>query len=227
MKRSWLVLMGCAAMVSCTARVPCPTLTAPPVETREGLSKDAFLPLMQDEALRETLWEVFQLAENEARTFVEGPEGWKPIRLVRAASGAVWYDNGLIEITTDVADRGVIFHEVFHNAHYTSALHEGADEQWGEAFSDAFRFLMERSTLTGQTSQWSIDMEGAIGQPYDIVSGRLGGGDYVGRYVYPATLILDKCDRDLEKFRAMWWDLNRKRTETGADVLNDFFGYEL
>ena len=46
-------------------------------------------------------------------------------------------------------------------------------------------------------------------------------------YVYPASLIVRKANRDLQQFRVLWLELEMLRQTKGTDVFNNYFGYDM
>ena len=106
-----------------------------------------FMVGCQDEAVRQRLWTLFSAAEKEAKRFAETPGHWVVLKeVVVVATGSIWTANGRIQLSPQ-CNPGTMFHEIFHTAFHKSVLHQGSDEGWGEAFCDAFRYMMEKQLL--------------------------------------------------------------------------------
>ncbi len=111
-----------------------------------------FLPGVA-ELLRKKAWTVFKNAEREAKQIIDGHNTFVKIKGVNEGNKNTWEENGIITITVDRDDLGVIYHEVFHSAFHKShiwQIDENGDKQWGNGFCDAFRYLMEQKYLLGK-----------------------------------------------------------------------------
>lgn len=188
------------------------------------LDETAFLPLLEDRALRERLWVMYTAAEPHAVRFAGGVERWFPVRLLIASDRALWWEHGLIEIPVAPDDTGVIAHELFHGSFHGSPLNAGRDAAWGEGFADAFRYLLELEVLGEGGSPWMRNMDELAQLSDDALLARRRDDETFRVYSYPALVILARVDRDIGRFEALWFDLLERRRATGQDILAEEFG---
>lgn len=201
------------------------------------MEKQKFLDTLSDKKLLEKLYVLFNVAEKQARSFSLRFGNWVNIEKVceNTRGNCRWFSNG--HITIDATrlnsdnDLGVIFHEVFHSAFHNSALHDGhQDESWGDAFCDAFRYFMEKQHLSGNPSGWFGNVGGLLGMGFNqaIVGKTNGEIGRIKKYLYPASLIIKKANRDYGEFCVFWFDLlRRKHSEAGSPILNQYFCYDM
>jgi len=176
-----------------------------------------FLKECRDERLRKRLWVLFQRAEEEARTFCDSGNCWIRILKVVECANASWSPDGTIKIPVSCGNLGVIFHEVFHSAFHCCPLwhvrYNGNDD-WGDAFCDAFRYFMEKRHLSdSEDTKFLTDFKGKMNKPTDI----LGDHDhYQGR----ASRIVLKANREYDRFKHLW----RERNADPNEPLTKYFG---
>jgi len=120
-----------------------------------------------------------------------------------------------------------MFHEIFHDTFGRSQFSKGEDKAWAEAFCDAFRYMMEKKYLPDPRSKWFLKVDRFADESYYHVMSKSGDKRFDQRYVYPASLIVHKSGKDLEKFRILWFELQKLRETKNADVLNTYFGYNM
>jgi hypothetical protein len=111
-----------------------------------------------------------------------------------------------ITIPVDSEDKGVLFHEMTHDLFHHSKFHRNYwplnahdNELWGEAFCEAFRFLMELA-FTGD-SKWLRAFQ-TERHPPDSDKGR-------------ASRIVAKSKESLDGLAALWWHINNEFNQTG------------
>ncbi len=154
-------------------------------------------------ALRKQLWQLFQAAEQEARTNFCGYQNpWVPITKVVEGETPGWSESGRIEIPVSVDDLGVIFHEVFHSAfHFSPLWYAQTNAYWGDAFCDAFRYLMEKTYLLGNT-MFTVEMELELGKSKDQIL--IENNRYKGW----GSRILLRVNKDYDLFKKFWNECN-------------------
>ena len=87
--------------------------------------------------------------------------------------------------------------------------------------------MMEKKYLPEPRSKWFLKIDRFADETYDQVMAKSGDKRFDQKYLYPASLIIHKTDRDLEKFRTLWFELQKLRQTNNADVLNAYFGYDM
>lgn len=185
-----------------------------------------FLAGYPDEVKRRQLWSYFLLVEREAKSFAGTEKKWKPIRMVVLGKGIpIYVTTGRIRMNTN--SDWAMFHEIFHDPFSRSEFNHGTDKAWGEAFCDAFRYMMEKKCLPEPRTKWFSKIDHFSDETYEQIMGKSGDKRFDQKYLYPASLIIHKTGRDLEKFRALWFELQKMRETTNADVLNAYFGYDM
>lgn len=185
-----------------------------------------FLAGHPDEAKRQELWRYFPAVEHEAECFAGSEEHWKEIKTVVLGEGIpIYVSSGRIRLNKN--SDWAMFHEIFHDTFGHSAFHSGEDKAWAEAFCDAFRYMMEKKYLPEPRSKWFLKVDRFADETYDQVMSKSGDKRFDQRYVYPASLVVRKADKDLEQYRAMWFELQQLRESTQADVLDSYFGYDM
>ena len=166
-----------------------------------------FLNNCRDPELRMQLYDLYLIAEPEARRFALW-RNWRPIVEVVAGEGASWGPKGqgaVIRIRPDKSDMGALFHELFHGAFDHSPLQRNNDK-WGEAFCNAFRYFMEARLIPD--SPWLAGF-----------NTRLPAGVNL-KYMTPhPDLILLYCQQDYDRFLAFWIERQSKPNES----LDQFF----
>ncbi len=186
-----------------------------------------FLSGYEDQQRRAWLWDLFRAAERQAKTFAPSSDRWIVLRQVVAKPNrAMWIEDGTIEIDP-AFDPGTLFHEIFHTVFHKSPLRAGKDEPWGEAFSDAFRYMMEKQFVDRENSGWSLKIDRFLSMSYDAVMVSSGDPGHDRKYGYPAALIVRAASKDLKEFRKLWFTLLQQREQVGSDVLNDYFKYDM
>jgi hypothetical protein len=185
-----------------------------------------FLAGHPNEARRAALWKYFLTVEREAKMFAGTEKRWKPINAVVLGQGIpIYVSSGRIRLNlnTDWA----MFHEIFHDTFGRSPFNQGTDKAWAEAFCDAFRYMMEKKYLPDPRTKWFLKVDHFADETYEQVMAKSGDKHFDQTYVYPASLIVRKANRDLEQFRALWFELEMLRQSKGTDVLNSYFGYDM
>ncbi|HSY20346.1 MAG TPA: hypothetical protein VK815_18525 [Candidatus Acidoferrales bacterium] len=185
-----------------------------------------FLAGHPDEAKRAEMWRYFLEVEREAKGFAGTRNHWKPIHTATLGKGIpIYVTSGRIRMNTNSG--AAIFHEIFHDTFHGSRFNQGEDKAWAEAFCDAFRYMMEKKYLPEPRSSWFLKLDRFSDETYTQVMARSGDKHFDQKYLYPASLIVHKADRNLEKFRALWFELQDLRKTNNADVLNNYFGYDM
>ncbi len=138
----------------------------------------------------------------------------------------MWIDDGTIEIDPDF-DPGTLFHEIFHTTFHKSLLRSGKDEAWGEALCDAFRYMMEKQLLPESRSDWFLKINKYMGMSYEQIMLSTADRGHDQKYGYPASLIISMAGKDPQEFQKLWFKLLQMRKESGVDILNNFFDYDI
>ncbi|HEX8202260.1 MAG TPA: hypothetical protein VF590_17415 [Isosphaeraceae bacterium] len=115
-------------------------------------------------------------------------------------------------------DLGVLYHEVFHSAFHASPLPSGEDEEWGDAWCDAYRFFHDGDFQKNIDQYCRMTFEQARS---------FGDWNSDRAYAYPCSLIVKKCDRDYEELKKLWFQLCQRRRDSRSDILNHDFGYSI
>lgn len=167
------------------------------------LCYQSFLLSAGDEELRQEMYVLFKKAMSHLEDLNPSVE----IKSV-ALGGPCYYDTRHVEIRLRADDKGVLFHEVghailaqsvFHSCH--NPINQARNETWGEAFSEAFRWLVEKECLG--VSWWTRQFEDDKQQ--------------VGSDKYRAELILKQSGHTLDGFKALW-----KRLVAGFDCTEGY-----
>lgn len=190
-----------------------------------------FLPNSQDATLRQRHWELFKYAETRAKDF--SPHNRLKVKITHVyGGGSTWElkentkgaSYAKIHIPATQDDLGAVFHEVFHSAfHFSPLWKDKGNNNWGEAFCDAFRYIIEREKLSNTT--FTCEMESWMGKLDGAVVGTrkkdlaVGKEDY--KYKPYASRLLNKCDRNhyYTSFRQLWC----KRNDNPSDPLDTYF----
>jgi hypothetical protein len=191
------------------------------------MNYEEFLSGCTDETLRLELWDVFQKAESRASMLVD-PSVWVSITVVTQSTKNTWFD-GKIWLAPEKDDWGRIYHEVFHSAFDRSVLHDGStDEEWGDAFCDAFRYFMEFELDPLKTSEWFTKIDSFCGKTLKEVLNRPGCGckKHDKQYGYPASRIIHESGKDYGEFCKLWQKLTAKRKQASQPILNNHFKYD-
>jgi hypothetical protein len=185
-----------------------------------------FLAGHPNEARRAGLWKYFLEVEREAKMFAGIENRWKPITSVVLGQGVpIYVTTGKIRLNLN--SDWAMFHEIFHDTFGQSPFNQGDDKAWGEAFCDAFRYMMEKEYLPDPRTKWFAKMDHFADQTYDEVMAKSGDRHFDQTYLYPASLIVRKANRDLRQLRVLWFELELLRLRNGTDVLNTYFGYDM
>jgi len=180
-----------------------------------------------DEAKRQQMWQYFQVVEPEAKSFAGTLDHWKMLGTITlGTTGPKWFSSGRLQLGTG-SEYGTMFHEIFHNTFNGSQFHKGGDNAWAEAFCDAFRYMMEKKHLPDPRTNWFLKVDRYADETYAQVMATSGDKHFDQKYCYPASLIVHKAGKDPEKFRALWFELQKLRETKNADVLNTYFGYDM
>lgn len=186
-----------------------------------------FLPGYENRKRRAWLWRLFQEAEQQAKMFVESADRWIVLRrVVPKKDAALWIEDGTIEIDPSF-DPGTLFHEIFHTAFHKSSLLAGKDEAWGEAFCDAFRYMMEKQLLPQKHSDWFLKIDKYTTMSYDQIMISTADRAHDQKYGYPASRIVRAAAKNPLEFRRLWFTLLRLRKQSEVDILNDLFDYDM
>jgi hypothetical protein len=121
-----------------------------------------------------------------------------------------------VKIGTE-ADVEAVYHELFHSVFHFSPLHQGRDEEWGEAWCDGFRYFHDPS-FGGKIDRYRrMTLEEVR---------RAGDWNHDRRYAYPCSLIINRCGADFRRFRELWLELCEQRKREGRDILGEVFRYD-
>jgi hypothetical protein len=180
-----------------------------------------------DEAKRRELWKCFLIVEREAKGFAGSSKHWETLKTVKLGpAGPMWYSGGTLELNA-TSDCGAMFHEIFHNTFNGSQLSKGGDNAWSEAFCDAFRYMMEKKFLPKPRTSWFLHLDSFTSETYAQVMAKSGDKHFDQTYFYPASLVIRRAAKDPERFRVLWFELQKVRRAKNADVLNAYFGYDM
>jgi hypothetical protein len=224
-------LVLCLALIATVFVITATAQSLPPASSTNVLlwptmDYTNFLAGHPDEAKRAQLWKYFLPVEREAKYFAGTEQHWKPIKSAVLGEGVPLYvTTGKIRLNAN--SDWAMFHEIFHDPFSRSQFNSGGDKAWGEAFCDAFRYMMEKKYLPGPRTKWFLKVDRFAGETYAQVMEKSGDKRFDQRYLYPASLIVHKAGKDLEKFRALWFELQKLRETKNADVLNAYFGYDM
>jgi hypothetical protein len=219
-----LVAMACLT----TARAqPLPPAASTNVLLWPTMDYTKFMAGHPDEAKRQQMWQYFQVVEPEAKSFAGTLDHWKMLGTITlGTTGPKWFSSGRLQLGTG-SEYGTMFHEIFHNTFNGSQFHKGGDNAWAEAFCDAFRYMMEKKHLPDPRTNWFLKVDRYADETYAQVMATSGDKHFDQKYCYPASLIVHKAGKDPEKFRALWFELQKLRETKNADVLNTYFGYDM
>lgn len=197
----------------------------------------------EDPRLRLKLWNLFQKAEEEAKRFPEKSGDWYEIVEVNClpGQGGAWkwddaHRQAFIQIVPRWDDLGTIFHEIFHSAFHNSLLHgkvgrakEDYDQDWGDPFSEAFRYFMEKRLLKYVPSNWFDQMEKVCQMSFDQgLAEYAQDQELFKKYRYPGSLIIKRANKDYDVFHNLWCQLlSNKRFQIGYAMLNEYFCYDV
>jgi hypothetical protein len=156
--------------------------------------------------------------------FVAGwplPETTAEIRYrERENAGAGWLllddRHAKVEVGTE-AEVEAIYHELFHSVFHNCPLHQGRDEDWGDAWCDGFRYFHDAAFRDKIDRYRRMTYEEAR---------RAGDWSHDRQYAYPCSLIINRCGADFGRFRGLWLGLCERRRREGRDVLGEVFGYD-
>jgi hypothetical protein len=180
-----------------------------------------------DETRRRQLWKYFLIVEREAKWFAGSSDHWETLKTAKLGSTSPkWFSGGSIELDA-TSDYGPMFHEIFHNTFNGSQFQKGGDNAWSEAFCDTFRYMMEKKFLPDPRTDWFLHLDSFTSETYAQVMARSGDKHFDQKYLYPASLIIHKAGKDPEKFRILWFELQKLREVKNTDVLNTYFGYDM
>jgi hypothetical protein len=192
-----------------------------------------FLANADDEGRRQMFWSLFNKVEPEARAFPTSPDRWVPvIRVEYGVRGRVsgdWSPSGVVQLKPE-NDPGVMFHELFHPAFHLSEFHPthmDRDGAWSEAWCDAFRYYAEREFLPAPPSAWVNRIDRLMGMTQAQIFAE-GDGFAKRKYTYPASLIVKSLggpSGSIATLRGLWRRLVAMRSQSGAPVMDDFFGF--
>lgn len=182
-----------------------------------------FLSDLKDIILRKQLESLFSKCIEMAKEY---HPNYIPIHEVKDG-GNCWSDKGIIQFDFLKEEVGTLFHEIFHSAYHPSEFHEGgSNEDWGEAFCDAFRFFSE-SALNVE-GEWHTKIIRFTQQSFDEIMHDSGDPDHDKKYGYPASLIINRIGIDAgEQMFFRFWKELRKKAITGQITLNDYFSYQI
>jgi hypothetical protein len=225
------LLLG-LALVLAACVLPASAQPQPPAQSTNVLMWPTmdytnFMAGHPDEAKRRQSWQYFQVVEREAKSFAGTLDHWKMLRTITlGTTGPKWFSSGRLQLG-DGSAYGTMFHEIFHNTFNGSQFHNGGDNAWSEAFCDAFRYMMEKKYLPDPRTGWFLKVDHYSNETYAQVMKKSGDKHFDRKYCYPASLIVRKADHDPEKFRILWFELQKLREMKNADVLNIYFGYNM
>jgi hypothetical protein len=186
-----------------------------------------FLPDYENRERRAWLWRLFQAAEQQAKSFAESSDRWIVLRrVVPKKQAALWIEDGTIEVDPSF-DPGTLFHEIFHTAFHKSRLLAGKDEAWGEAICDTFRYMMEKQFLPQKRSDWFLKIDKYTTMSYDQIMTTTADRAHDQKYGYPASLIVRAAAKNPQEFRRLWFTLLRMREQSGVDILDNYFSYDM
>lgn len=169
---------------------------------------------------------VFLNAEAEATRFCVGSNQFIPITNISQGSENTWNNgrNCRITLIGECNDLGVIYHEVFHSVYHGSSIWQidetNENPRWGDAFCDAFRFLMHKNYKIAGTGDKHFvtqfrkclkmdDMNITAQDSYKELGSRI-------------IKCLSPCP-SLNRYRSLWHRLNEKASNMGFS-LYEFFG---
>jgi hypothetical protein len=87
--------------------------------------------------------------------------------------------------------------------------------------------MMEKKYLPDPRTKWFSKVDHFADETYEQVMAKSGDKHFDQKYVYPASLVVRKANKDLEQFRKIWFELQDLRRTKGTDVMNDYFGYDM
>ena len=186
-----------------------------------------FMAGHSDETRRQAMWDYFLVVERQAKTLEGARDRWKTIKAVTlGTTGPKWFPTGRLQLGETSAP-GTMFHEVFHNTYSGSELHAGQDNAWSEAFCDAFRYMMEESILPDPRTPWFKKVDQYSDLTYAQVMAKSGDKSFDQKYCYPASLIIHAANKNPREFYKLWFTLQKLRNEKNADILNEYFRYDM
>ncbi len=145
-----------------------------------------FLETVKDTSLKNELKfhfnESIKLAKSYNQNFVNIVE-------VTVSTSCWWNQSGTIGFDL-LEEPGALYHEVFHSAFHCSELHKGSNEEWGNAFCDAFRYFTE----TGLSSEgvWHQKLTNYTSMDFDEIIKSSNDAGHDKDYAFPSSLIIKK-----------------------------------
>jgi|SRR5712671_1727588 len=222
-----LALVAAAFVITASAQEkPLPPASSTNLFVWPTMNYTNFMAGHPDEAKRQRLWQYFLVVEREAKSFAGTPDHWKMLKTITlGTTGPKWFSSGRLQL--GVGSDWAMFHEIFHNTFNGSRFHKDGDNAWSEAFCDAFRYMMEKKYLPDPRTKWFLKVDSYSDETYAQVMKKSGDRHFDQKYLYPASLIIHKAGKDPEKFRVLWFELQKLREMKNADVLNAYFGYDM
>jgi hypothetical protein len=211
-----LALVAIACLTKANAQPPPPTQSTN-VLLWPTMNYTNFMAGHPDEAKRQQSWQYFLAVEREAKSFAGTLDHWKMLKTITlGTTGPKWFSNGRLQLGAG-SEYGTMFHEIFHNTFHGSQFHNGEDNAWSEAFCDAFRYMMEKKHLPEPRTKWFLKVDRYADETYAQAMKKSGDKHFDQKYCYPASLIVRKADHDPEKFRILWFELQKLREMKNGD----------
>lgn len=181
-----------------------------------------FLNGCLNEPRRARLWDVFQGGRHWIDEFT-GPFT-EIVEVAQDPTRNTWHGGHILLVVDD--EDGCILHELFHSKYDPSAIHDGAtDEQWGDAFCDAFRYFASRKL--GITDRWVEKIAGFAKCNFDEIMAQSTDPQHDKRYGYPASRIIASVGEDWQSFPDYWDHVIARRLADGHPILNEMFSFEI
>jgi hypothetical protein len=87
--------------------------------------------------------------------------------------------------------------------------------------------MMEKKYLSNPRTKWFLKVDRYCNESFAQVMSKSGDKAVDRRYGYPASLIIRKADKDPEKFRALWFELQQRHQMENTNVLDAYFNYDM
>ena len=160
------------------------------------MSKKKFLPVEELKSLREELYELSEHCLKYLRKLSKEKE----LDITSVKCGNPSFCSEEVKVPLNPEDKGAIFHEIAHGFFEASVFHSKNEniskefnEEWGEAFAEAIRWLMEKQHLP--ESKWL--------EKFDE------GRKEHGSDKHKAFTILRKCGKTAGGFGKFWAGLTK------------------
>lgn len=182
-----------------------------------------FLSGCPNEARRRRLWEIFR----EGRRWLDSYDEpfTEVVDVTCDPTKNEWCSGGHILLVVDEED-GRILHELFHSKFDPSILHDGgSDQEWGDAFCDAFRYFASRKVKLND--DWLTKIKDFSRSDFHQIMKRSCDPAHDKKYGYPASRIIAAVRPVWCAFPKYWNRICARRLVEHQPILNSTFSYDI